>query len=80
VKHNSGKWIVRPDYGKENVYRLWDKDLNYHKDTSPEVMDANAVLMSASPKLFRVLNQAIAYLVNPQAFDKEGLEADCYAS
>ena len=51
-KPSPAPWIVRPDYGKENVYRLWDKNTNYHDDTSPERMDANANLMSFSPRLF----------------------------
>ncbi len=54
---NAGPWIVRPDYGKENVYRLWDKDSNYHDDTSPEVMDANTKLMSAAPILLAALQE-----------------------
>jgi hypothetical protein len=58
VKHNSGEWIVRPDYGKENVYRLWDEDTNYHEDTSPETMDANARLMSLAPKMLALIQSA----------------------
>jgi hypothetical protein len=55
MKHNSGKWLVRPDYGKENVYRLWNADSNYHEDTSPEVMDGNACLMQSAPRLLKAL-------------------------
>jgi len=59
VKFNTGNWTVRPDYGKENVYRLWDKDENYFSDTTPDIMDSNAALMSASPLLLRVCLDAL---------------------
>lgn len=57
MKHNSGKWLVRPDYGQENVYRLWDKNSNYHKRTDPETMDANAILIQSAPLLLKALKQ-----------------------
>jgi len=38
--------------------------------------EANARLIACTPELLIVLNQAIAFLMNPQAFDKEGLEQD----
>ena len=60
--HTPGPWHVRPDYGKENVYRLWDKNDNYHDDTSPEAMDANAVLMAAAPKLLEALKLAHTWM------------------
>lgn len=69
MKHNSGEWVVRPDYGKENVYRLWDGDTNYHEDTSPETMDANARLMSLAPKMLEVLNDAFESLTRLQNID-----------
>lgn len=56
VKPSPAPWVVRPDYGKENVYRLWDKNTNYHDDTSPEKMDANANLMSFSPRLHKFVS------------------------
>lgn len=74
MKHNQAKWLIRPSYLEENVYRLWNKDSNYHKDTSPEVMDGNARLMENAPQLLLALNQAIAYIVSPESFDKEVLE------
>ena len=42
---------VRADYGKENVFRVWDADFNYHDDLSPEAMDARANLMTSAPAL-----------------------------
>ena len=44
--------------------------------TVPVERDANAHLIACAPELLTVLNQAIAYLVNPNAFDKEVLEED----
>ena len=59
MKHTPGQWQVRPDYGKENVYRLWDKDSNYHKRTDPETMDANAILMQSAPLLLEALRECV---------------------
>ncbi len=53
--HTPGPWNVNPDYGKENMYRLWDEDSNYHDDTSPERMDANARLIASAPELLEAL-------------------------
>lgn len=50
--HTPGPWHVCPDYSKENVYRLWNEHDNYHDDTSPEAMDANARLFAMAPALF----------------------------
>lgn len=60
MKHNTAKWLIRPDYGQENVYRLWSKDSNYHKDTSPEVMDGNARLMENAPQLLKAIRTVLA--------------------
>jgi hypothetical protein len=57
------KFHVRPDYGKENVYRVWDSDDNYHDDTSPEAMDRRAKLLAASPELLKALLAAGDYLL-----------------
>lgn len=62
AKHSPAPWNVRPDYGKENVYRLWDEDSNYHADTSPEAMDANARLISAAPDLLSAAMDALESL------------------
>ena len=56
-KHSPAPWNVNPDYGKDNVYRLWDADSNFHDDTSLEVMDANATLIAAAPELLDILVQ-----------------------
>jgi hypothetical protein len=52
TKHSPAPWHVRPDYGKANVYYLWDKNDNYHATEylTPEVMDANAALMASAPE------------------------------
>lgn len=59
IMHSPGPWVIKPDYGKENVYRLWDENGNYCDDTSPEAMDANAALFSAAPEMLDVLKDAI---------------------
>lgn len=58
VEPSPGPWHVRPDYGQENVYRLWDAVDNYHDDTSPEVMDVNARIMEASRDMLEALRLA----------------------
>ena len=60
MKHET--WHVRPDYGQENVYRIWDADDNYHKDASPEMMDKRAALISAAPDLLETLTQELVAL------------------
>jgi hypothetical protein len=50
-KHTPGPWHVTVAYSAENVYYLWDEDDNYPKDTSADVMDANARLIAAAPEL-----------------------------
>lgn len=58
-----GDWQINPDYGKENVYRLWNgKDSNYQTDTSPERMDANARLMQQAPKLYDIATRVLGNL------------------
>jgi hypothetical protein len=59
------KWTVNPQYGKENVYWLWDENQNYHDDNSPEAMDARAQLMEAAPDMLAALEKIMtisAYL------------------
>ena len=56
-KHSPSPWVVTPDYGKENVYHLWNKDGNYHEDTSAKVQVANARLMAAAPELLEVVRR-----------------------
>lgn len=58
MRRSPAPWIIRPDYGKDNVYRLWDKHDNYHHNTSPEAMDANARLMEQAPTLLHALRLA----------------------
>jgi hypothetical protein len=60
MKHET--WHVRPDYGQENVYRIWDVDDNYHKDTSPEMMDKRAQLIACAPELLEALTQELVAL------------------
>ena len=57
--HSPLPWKIRPDYGKENVYRLWNADDNYHDDTSPEVMDANAELMMKATRSHEAMKAAL---------------------
>ena len=51
-------WHCKPDYSKENVYRIWDQDDNYHDDTTPEAMDRRAALVQAAPALVEALELA----------------------
>jgi hypothetical protein len=61
------QWAVRSDYGKENVFRVWEADtLNYHNDTSPEAMDARANLMQAAPELRAALILARGFVPKTQ--------------
>ena len=59
---SSETWHCRPDYGKENVYRIWNEDDNYHDDVSPEMMDRRAALVAAAPSLLDALKTALYYL------------------
>lgn len=52
-------WTIQPDYSKENVYRIWDKDGNYHRRTDPRTMDKRARLMECAPAFLAAL-QSIA--------------------
>ena len=74
AKHTPGPRHVRPDYGKDNVYRLWDENDNYHDDTSPEAMDANAALIAAAPVMYEALKAAYKLLREwtPSGEDNQG--------
>jgi hypothetical protein len=63
-KSSPPPYVVKPDYGQENVYRLWDKNGNYHDDTSPEAMDANAALFNAAPDLLKALKSTLSWLTS----------------
>ncbi len=54
-------WHVRPEYSKDNVYRIWDANDNYHDDTSPEMMDKRAAVMQAAPEMLEALKRIIQY-------------------
>ena len=69
TKPSPGEWNVRPDYGQENVYHLWDKNFNYHSDNTPEVMDANARLMESAPALLHAVQLAYDFFINPGSFN-----------
>lgn len=78
-KFHPGNWNVRPDYGKENVYHLWNADdMNFQDDTTPERMDANARAMSQVPKMHDIIKRVAQ---NPDvlkclpAFLKQDIEA-----
>lgn len=62
-------WHVKPDYGKENVFYLWNEDDNYHDDTSPEAMDRRAKLMEAAPVLYKTIRMALRNAREPDATD-----------
>lgn len=58
-KYKKETWHVRPDYGKENVYRIWDGDDNFHDDTTPEAMDRRATLIEAAPAMLDALRATL---------------------
>lgn len=68
-------WHCRPDYGKENVYRLWDENDNYHDDTGPEAMDKRAQLITAAPKLLAALKAANIILLQQNKYSQADHEA-----
>jgi hypothetical protein len=74
---NAAPWVVRPDYGKENVYRLWNKNTNYHEDTSPERMDANANLMSFAPRLLSFVKLVSSMMTQNEFGDNAPASEDC---
>lgn len=70
MNHTPTPWQVIPDYSQENVYRLWDLDGNFHDDTSPETMDANACFIvracNAHEELVKALKEMTTILSNIQ--------------
>jgi hypothetical protein len=78
---NPGPWHVRPDYGKENVYRLWNEGDNYFAATDPETMDANAYLMAAAPDLLeacKAVMEAMEHIEKTDEFPDGVCPADLY--
>ena len=55
MKPNKGPWFVVPIYAKENEYRLWDNNGNYHKDRGLKRIQANAKLMAHAPAFLTAL-------------------------
>jgi hypothetical protein len=84
ARHTEGPWKVAKDnYGVE---RIRDSELDCDvacctgDGSIPlEERQANTRLIAAAPDLLWALNQAIAYLANPQAFDKDELGKDWWA-
>lgn len=62
--HTPTPWHIRPDYGKENVYRLWNADDNYPDDTSPEVMDDNAEFMMQAVNAHEAIKNALELILD----------------
>lgn len=57
TSHLKESWLVNPEYGKENVYQLWDADGNYHSNTDPDTMDKVATLMQAAPDMLHLIKK-----------------------
>jgi hypothetical protein len=72
-KHNARQWTVKPSYSDENAYRLWDKNDNYFKDTSPDTMDANARLMASAPDLLDALQALYTLMQHPLTIEQADL-------
>lgn len=62
MKHMNAPWNVSPNYSSCNEYTLWNKDNNFPGDARPEIMDANARLMSAAPELLIAAKMALDLL------------------
>lgn len=68
-------WVVNPQYGKGNVYWVWDADSNYHDDISPEAMDVRTKLIAAAPKMALLLIRGLTHVTHggPTREEVEGV-------
>ena len=76
-KHTKGPWIH-----SKNGFNVLTNDSTYICEVysiSRDEQLANARLIAAAPDLLWALNQAIAHLANPQAFDGDELGKDWMA-
>jgi hypothetical protein len=79
AKHTPGPWQAIEFFSPPKTFYILDSQGRLIVGVANKICKEDAQLISAAPDLLWALNQAIAYLANPQAFDTDKLGKDWMA-
>lgn len=79
TKHTPGPWEAKNFCSPPETSYVVDSHGELLVGATKKINPADARLIAAAPDLLWALNQAIAYLANPPAFDTDELGKDWWA-